>query len=806
MPDYSFPRNLFPSQRVTKAEREDAKWYANSCDAVIAFGEAVRNSEDSDYIDEMYNILHGNIPEVYYKKTLNPYNATDPQYLRFPAVFRNYDIMNGVIRRFVGEYIKNPHDFIVGANNPEVVLAKNAKLASELMKKVEEAIASEIQILYQQYVEGGGNPEEFNIQNQFNVEEFIDKFNKDYIDNISQQGQDLLAVIDDITDSVALYARAYFEFIAFGRCFTYTDVIGNKLVKRVVSVRDAFPVPNDSVLVEDYDMFAERRKMSYQQIMDEFGDYFDDNQIKFLETWYARDSFTNGDMALLKFGEYRKYFSDVCAKFSSEELKKLQNDTVMARDLNTGLYDVWHAVWRGEVKHGILTYQQNGFITTRIVDEDYQLDTEAGDISIEWIWEPQVFESIRIGTRANAIYPYKARAIAYNRNGKLPYNGLMELLPGLGRFSVIDIVLPYQIFGNIVAYYREMAIAKNKLNILLMAKSLLGEVPEDTIYKMAADGILYIDDENDAGMVKAQQIRMLQSNMNDYITQLTNLINDNEQRALLKVDMPPQRFGEIANSAGKGVTDEAINRGSMGTVIIDYVFDLMREHDYNRDLDYSKLAWIEGLNTSYRDKNRQLKYLSLDVNSHIFADYIVKCKFSKQEQEKLEQYKQLAFSAAQNGDIDMAALAIDGDNPSEIRQGLEKLRDINRKHEETLKQMDMQNNQMLQEFELQKIKTKGEEDRKTLQLEKYLDGEIEMIKANANIMSFNNDLSDANKAEAEQRMQEASNNIEREKLNLEREKMYIEARTKDKEIGAKLYDSDNKLKIARANKNKYDKK
>ena len=324
MPDYSFPRNLFPSQRVTKAEREDPKWYANSGDAVIAFGEAVRSSEESHYIDEMYNILHGNIPEVYYKKTLNPYNATDPQYLRFPAVFRNYDIMNGVIRRFVGEYIKNPHDFIVGANNPEVVLAKNAKLASELMKKAEEAIASEIQILYQQYVEGGGNPEEFNIQNQFNIEEFIDKFNKDYIDNISQQGQDLLAVIDDITDSVALYARAYFEFIAFGRCFTYTDVIGNKLVKRVVSVRDAFPVPNDSVLVEDYDMFAERRKMSYQQIMDEFGDYFDDNQIKFLETWYTRDSSTNGDMALLKFGEYRKYFSDVCTKFSSEELKKLQ--------------------------------------------------------------------------------------------------------------------------------------------------------------------------------------------------------------------------------------------------------------------------------------------------------------------------------------------------------------------------------------------------------------------------------------------------------------------------------------------------
>ena len=50
--------------------------------------------------------------------------------------------------------------------------------------------------------------------------------------------------------------------------------------------------------------------------------------------------------------------------------------------------------------------------------------------------------------------------IAYNRNGKLPYNGIAELLPGFGRFSVVDTVIPYQVFRNIVSYHREMAIAK----------------------------------------------------------------------------------------------------------------------------------------------------------------------------------------------------------------------------------------------------------------------------------------------------------------------------------------------------------
>lgn len=72
--------------------------------------------------------------------------------------------------------------------------------------------------------------------------------------------------------------------------------------------------------------------------------------------------------------------------------------------------------------------------------------------------------------------------------------------------------------------------------------------------------------------------------------------------------MTPQRYGEIANSAGKGVTDEAVIRGSMGSVIIEFIFDKMRERDYQAEMDYTKLAWIDGLNTSYK-----LKMVILDI-------------------------------------------------------------------------------------------------------------------------------------------------------------------------------------------------
>ena len=776
----------FPRQRVSNAEKNKPEWYAGCCDWIIAQGQNIRNTSE------------------FYKKILNPYNATNEKYTRFPATMRNYDIMKGVIRRYVSEYIKNPHDFIVGANNPEVILARNSKLRQELAFIVQEQIAAKIQESYTNWVNQGNDPQQFNPQEQFNIEEFIADFNEKYIDDISAQGQEILNVIRDITEDKLIYSRAYFEWVTFGECYTYTDVIGEKIIKRVVSLRDAFPVPNDNMFAEDYDMFAERRKLTYQQIIDEFDEYLTDVDRKFLEDYYA----LNGHPTTpLDFATYERFYPDICSRFNKEDRAFFSKEPSMIRDLNSNLYDVWHVVWRGEIRRCIVTYQnQAGFISTRMEEDDYELNFDIGDISMEYIYVPQVYESTRIGCRQYAIYPYKARAIAYNRNGKLPYNGMNELFPGFGKFSILDIVTPFQVFYNIVAYHREMVLAKNKLNVLMIAKSLLGKVPEDTIYKMIADGVLYIDDSEDQGMLRAQQVRFLQNNIGDYLTQLTNLLADIENTAKMQVDMTPQRYGDIANSAGKGTTQEAIVRGSMGSVIIEYMMDLMRERDYARDMDYSKFAWIDGLDTSYRDDENNLKYVSVDIDKHIYADYVIKAKNSIKEQEKLDQLKQFAFSAAQNGDLTAAVAAIQGDNVAAIVKLINKFNDEKAAHENELKQLDQQLEQMKQEFELQKIQMKGEEDRKTKLLEGEIDKQIELIRADANMVSYPGNVSDTEKQEGIDRLEAQRNAIQQDKNSIERQKMAIDFFNAERDRQVKEKDIDTKLKIAKENKNKYDTK
>lgn len=790
----------FPQQRVPNSRKKEADWYAACCDWVIAQGQ---NNRDSSQLEIKYGILQGKIPDKFYKKILNPYNATNEKYTRFPATMRNYDLMKGIIRRYVSEYIKNPHDFIVGANNAEVVLARNAKLRQELAIIVQQKIAARIQQSYQDWVNGGNDPQQFNPQTALDVEAFVQEFNESYIDDISAQGQQILNVIKDITEDALFYARAYFDFVTFGETYTYTDIVGNKIVKRVVSPRDAFPVNTDNIFREDDDMFAERRKLTYQQIVDEFDEYLDDKQREFLETYYAKRS-ANAPVELA-FNVYESYFPDVCKKYSKEDRELFKKEPNMMRDNNSDLYDVWHVVWRGEVRRCIVTYVNKvGLIDTRIEEDDYELSPSTGDISLDYIYEPQVYECTRIGTRNDAIYPYGARAIAYNRKGKLPYNGINELLPGFGKFSIVDIVTPYQVFYNIVAYHREMTLAKNKLNILMMAKSLLGKKPEETIYKMLADGILYIDDTNDQGMLRAQQVRILQTNIGDYLTQLGNLLAEIKQAASEQVDMTPQRYGEIANSAGKGVTEEAVMRGSMGTVIIEFMMDCMRERDYNRDMDYTKLAWIDGLDTSYRDVDGNLKYISLDVDKHIYADYIIKAKNSVKEQDKLRQLQQYAFSAAQNGDNMMAIAAIEGDNVATITKLIKKYQEQKDAHEKELQQLEQQTEQMKQEFELQKIQAKGEEDRKTKELEGYLDQQIELIRADANMISYNAEVGDENKEAGLNRLEAARARVEQEKVGIERQRNILDTFNKERDRQVKMHDIDTKLKIAKENKNSYD--
>ena len=799
--------NNFPVQRVSASEKAKAAWYANSIDYIIAAGIGCNDRADTD---TKLSILRGDIPNSFYKKTLNPYNSSNEKYQRFPATMRNFDIMSDVIRRYVSEYYKGIHEFTVGANNPEVVLAKNAKLKQEVNRLCQEAFLQEVQRNLQQMTqeaEANGQPaESINPQDAMpDMEKFVKEFNENYIDDESKQGQDMLDYIRSITKDNMLYLSAFFNFCALGECYTYTDVRGENIVKECVPVNEAYPIPNANFLVEDHDMFARKMMMSYQQIIDTFDDVLDENDRKYLENYYSFGRHTTTTPQLLTYNGFFEYYPDVCEKFTKEERDVFRKEPIKMSDLNTNLYEVWHVVWRSETKRGILTrINEVGLEEQTVVEEDYVFNAELGDINIEWKYEPQVYEGYRIGGRTYGIYPIKARPIAFQRNGKLPYNGLMEVLPMMGKFSIIKLITPFQIMRNIFIYHREMVIAKNKMLVLLLPQSLIQSDTEDKIYKMAADGVLLIDDEEDTAGTKMQQIRMLNAQMGDYITQMTNLIEAIKMEAREIVDMNMQRYGDIAQSAGAATTQEAVARSSMGSVIIFQMFDEMRRADYDRDIDFGKLAFIDGLQTTFIDDQRRRRTLSLDVNSYINSDLSTTVRNEQKELDKLKQLKDWAFSAAQNGDLEAAIAAITGDNVAVIKDNIEKYMEIKRQHEETMQQMEQQLKQEELQAKIQEIQAQGEVDARLTELKyayemqlKYIDVDMSMLTASPNDEGLKSRLAQ----EAEQN----KTNLAQQKLQLDREKFQGDMYNAAAEREVKREQMANQLKIAKTNKNRYDK-
>lgn len=796
----------FPQQKVSGAIKSKAEWYTNCIDYVIDTGLAM-NDRTEDEIK--LRILRGDIPNSFYKKTLNPYNATNEKYQRFPATMRNLDIMSDIIRRYVSEYFKGVHEFIVGANNPDIVINKNAKLKEKIGELAQQAFQQEFEKAYQQAIQQaqqqGQDPNTVNPQDSMpDPEQFIKEFNEKYIDNESKQGQDMLDYIRSITQDNIIYLSAFFNFVSLGECFSYCDVRGSKIVKENIPVLEAYPIPNGNYFVEDHDMFARKMMLSYQQIMDMFEDNLDDKDKAFLETYYSQQS-AHGGITKLTYNQYFETYPDVCEKFNKEERELFKRDPINVYDVNTNLYEVWHVVWRGEAKRGILTYvNELGLTTTRVVEEGYKLNKEAGDVDIEWTYEPQVYEGYRIGTRYTAIYPIKARPIAFNREGKLPYNGIMEVLPMMGKFSIIKLITPYQIMRNIFAYHREMVIAKNKMLILLLPESLIASNTEDKIYKMAADGVLIVDDTEDANSQKMANIRLLNASLGSYITELTNLMEATKLEAREMVDMNVQRYGDIAQSAGAATTQEAITRSSMGMVILVQMFDEFRKADYNRDLDYCKLAYIDGLDTSYWNELGQKKYISLDVDTFINSDYSTTVRNDSKELDKVQQLRQWAFSAAQNGDLDMALAAITGDNVSQIKATVQKFTELKRQHEEQMQQTE----QMLKQEEIQnklrEIEAKGEQDRLTEQLKYQYELQLKYIDVDMSLLGQEG-ADDGSEKRLAALAEQNKTNIEQQKLQLAREQMYADSYSKAADRQVKREDIRTKLQIAKTNKNKYDK-
>lgn len=798
----------YPTQRNSRKHKRTSMSYRKDT-ANFIISQALSLS-DKEAIDRLYEAAKGVIKLDDYKKTLNPYNSTDPKFQKFPATLRNYDIIRPIIRRYVGEFIKQVHNFQVKIVNSDVVMLRNQYVAAEVIKlamqEFRNAIAQQQAQLAQQ--EQGGAPQQ-EAPPMPDFQQIVNEQKAKYIDSRAVQGQDILEAIQDWTDSTIKYYQCFYDFIVTGSCYTYRDVRGDALIKDVISPYNYYPISNGEYFVEDHDQGVAIESMSYEQVLSKLGHMLEPKHIKLIQDFIDRGSISTANSIQVPLSVFtsnndgKDYTSFTGGPGRMDADGKNVYITKSGRNI-----DVAHVVYKTEVPVWFVSGDPKAYGLSIADFEDAVFDdtvpNEYRDLGVklekDWIFE--TWEIYRIGDPELGIFTKPQPVICQRRdtinpaNVKLPYNGITELLTNAGVFSIPEYVAPYQAMRNIIFYAREKAIAKNKDKVILMPMSLTNKNSEEKVYRMSADGILRYDDSEDTGGQKQAGFRVLDASSYNYIKELTEIARDIRTEAWDSVDMNDQRIGDIGTSAGATTTQEAIARSSMGSVIIFTMFDKFRERDYQADLDFSKVSLSSGEAGQYVNGDGEIKNLEFDIDDHINAMYGMFVRNSQVENDKFNKLEGVALAAAQNGEFDLAIETVQAGSVAKLSAAIRKYQQIKREYEQSETQKDRDSQMAIAEKQNDLIDTKFQHDL-TIEGIKQ-DNENYRKELEVGMAITNQNLEGVSDPDAIKRETNALNQRMKDK------EINLKQRQHNDLIRLKKQEMESKERIAAKNKNKYD--
>ena len=733
------------------------------------------------------DLLNGKIDPVEYHYLLNPYNVKDSRLKNFPGSLRNWDIITPIWRRYLGEFMIDIRNFDVinGINNNTIKSEKEKQAGIQAMLMlIKKRMAEE------------GIPVETD-KEFIDVESYVQKQMQGETSTDTQtiQADEILDYIIYDTKSETLYAECFSDWCTYDAVVTYRTIVNDDFKKYRIHPSEFRVLLSDERYFEDMEGCDRVFEASLSEIITNYKHVLTSPDIEYLKTLMLKND--NGQL-LFNGSVFNDYISKVNQHYSDfgYSFDVSDNDSFVMNYSGRKLR-CHHIQKKLPYKQKVLTYiNELGADVRMNVSDDYVFGTNPMDKEITEEWDYRTYEAYLFGDSVTGVYtPYVPLICQRNElnnisRTKLSYNGKYKMFPGAPSHSIVDILVPYQILTNIYQLQRERLI--NKLDsFTTIPKGILEQddlSPDEVIYNLKADGKLYLEETGSNYKNILEGIKTYIIGSSDMIIMFDKILEIIKADAWDAVDMNRQRYGDTFASDGKGVTEQAIARASVGSVPLVEFFNKFLESDYQADIDYAKLAWLSDepiySKGGYINKEGRVATLMVKPLDFLFSDIGVYVKNSHMEREKREAFKSFAFNLGQNGDGRLAVEAISNSSSSaklrdvllkaieaqELRtQQLEEMRNNVQKEIAANQSMDKDKDR---QFELEKLLRQLENDLLIAQ----------MTLASKNVLAPNNGKIDTNAI--------AKLNIELERLNIERDKNNIE---KDK--------IKSNEKIAKMNKN-----
>lgn len=649
--------------RVTRAEREanDNEWYKKKVDGLdgLSFmnGNLYSANNSNTGISEYrkmrvnYDLFNNRINKTDFEHVCSPFGKEVGE---LPADFTNKDILSGKVKALLGMEMKRPFSWKVVATNEEATTRReqeeNKRLKDFVYNIIMTPIQQDLEKKYQE--ERKGQPltpeEQQRIDEQIQqdlkamtpdeVKKYMARDHQDPAEALAHQILEYLIQRQDIKMK---FNKGWKHGLIAGREIYWTGVVNGEPTLRVVNpIRFDYDKSPDLDYIEQGEWAIYEMYMTPSEVVRHFGTELTLKEIDEIYTDFTHAS-SIPDSAFTFQDEYS--------------------------EITYGIR-VIHAEYKALKLIKFLTYldPETGELEEEIVDESYQLNKEAGDISIQEEWIVAKFETYKIGKDKYAFMrevPGQHRDLENLYDCKLSYIGAAFDDLNSQVTSLVDRMKYYQYFYNILMYRIELLTASDKGKQLLLNMNLVPRKSGISLekwmhyFESAKIGWMDPNEEGSKGntdiTTAAKEIDMsLASDIQKYI-QLAEYI---ERRCGESVGITKAIEGQIGSNEAVANTQQAIVQSAN---ILEPYFELhnnVKRNALQALIEVAKVAYSEFqpryLSYVLDDMSRQM--LSLDYDLLENSEYGIFVSNSMKSHEALQMVQQLSHAALQNQKIELS--------------------------------------------------------------------------------------------------------------------------------------------------------
>ncbi len=655
----------YPDQRESLTKKLKPEWYEPNMKYWVTLAKSV-----SDKVDTVRNMnaANGIIDTDTYKYLLSPIsNLPNETSVKLPGEIRDIDFITPIKEKNIGEYIELPYSYQVNVNDPDIAFKRRADV-----RQLIEPIVNEVM---QQAIAELSNQEQPQPINPAEIQTKIDAAIKAWIDERVVHADNTIKWANTLNKFEEKRIQAFYDWWATEEVYIYLYIDNGEFYYDIISPVEGYPVLAGKDYVEDGDAFLIHRRMSINQIYTYYEPKMSKADKKYIDAIIRKDYNSKSPDYFVNNSIYKDAYG---RKIMNSNSGRPYADGTNLLFSSNDIIDEHILFYVTQVEKNILTrVNEVGQLTESIVDSNYVIEEENGDISLRKEWINEVWKQVMLGNIETGLFlkPEPAPIQIYNSRGdvKLPVVGKKGLLKGININPVPKRILPSLALYRIINLHIERTLAKYKGATELIPLGMLNSTgdPKGTMFYKLADNTIIYDETKFSARDAREGYNVIGNNgLSSYIRDLIDIRETVKSEAWDLANMNDARFGQAAASATVRNNEQNLYRAKLGSILMITQFHNVLSRLHEMTVEYGKVVYEAGLSGTLFNQERQPVYFNIPGGALSETQIGVSVVNSVLEKQKLQDFKDLAFSAAQNQEFDLAAEAISGDNIPSIKKAI----------------------------------------------------------------------------------------------------------------------------------------